>query len=161
MTPDKGTAGTQSSSHLYRALKAPLGPAGLRFRLCRRDDQRPHLPFDRSFAEPSQHDLLDGFGASPRRDGSAALMGGAQQRTLHCDHRCIQGGNIGQALQTLVKLESLLDPMIAAILNRMGRRAAHGKNWNAACVCPLRNSHAIEVYRELVLGRSRHGACVA
>jgi excisionase family DNA binding protein len=40
------------------------------------------------------------------------------------------------------------DPMIASILNRMGRRTAHGKNWNAARVCSVRNSHAIEVYRE-------------
>jgi uncharacterized protein YndB with AHSA1/START domain len=31
------------------------------------------------------------------------------------------------------------DPMIASILNRMGRRTAHGKNWNAVRVCSLRN----------------------
>jgi len=40
------------------------------------------------------------------------------------------------------------DPMIASILNRMGRRTAHGKNWNTVRVCSVRNSHAIEVYRE-------------
>jgi excisionase family DNA binding protein len=40
------------------------------------------------------------------------------------------------------------DAMIASILNRMGRRTAHGKSWNTVRVCSVRNYHAIEVYRE-------------
>lgn len=38
--------------------------------------------------------------------------------------------------------------MIASILNRMGRRTAHGQSWNSSRVCAIRNHHAIEVYRE-------------
>jgi hypothetical protein len=38
--------------------------------------------------------------------------------------------------------------MIASILNRVGRRTAHGQSWNSKRVCAARNHHAIEVYRE-------------
>ena len=51
-----------------------------------------------------------------------------------------------ELIRTLARIQP--DPMIASILNRMGRRTAHGKNWNTVRVCSVRNSHAIEVYRE-------------
>src|SRR5215470_3588179 len=38
--------------------------------------------------------------------------------------------------------------MIASILNRMGRRTAHGQSWNSKRVCTTRCHHAIEVHRE-------------
>jgi excisionase family DNA binding protein len=38
--------------------------------------------------------------------------------------------------------------MIASVLNRIGRRTAHGESWNARRVCSARHNHSIEVYRE-------------
>jgi len=40
------------------------------------------------------------------------------------------------------------DGLIAAILNRMGKRTAHGHTWNKTRVRTLRSDHQIAVYRE-------------
>ncbi|MCY3641933.1 MAG: recombinase family protein [Gammaproteobacteria bacterium] len=40
------------------------------------------------------------------------------------------------------------DPMIASVLNRLGRRTAHDRTWNARRVCSIRNHHGIPVFRE-------------
>jgi excisionase family DNA binding protein len=55
--------------------------------------------------------------------------------------------------QDLIGLVSALarqmpDALIAAVLNRMGKRTAHGHTWTRARVCILRNDHQIAVYRE-------------
>lgn len=40
------------------------------------------------------------------------------------------------------------DARIAAMINRLGHRTAHGQTWSAARVCTLRKNHGIAVYRE-------------
>ena len=57
--------------------------------LCRCDDQRLRLPFDRSIAEPSEHHLLDGLGRLPEARLVHRFDSGADQGALHGDHRCI------------------------------------------------------------------------
>ena len=42
----------------------------------------------------------------------------------------------------------LPDPLIAGLLNRLGKRTGKGSSWNRNRVCSLRNSHGIAVYRE-------------
>ena len=43
---------------------------------------------------------------------------------------------------------SLSDPLLAGLLNRLGKRTSKGNSWNRSRVCSLRNSHGIAVYRE-------------
>jgi excisionase family DNA binding protein len=40
------------------------------------------------------------------------------------------------------------DQGITAILNRLGKRTAHGHTWTEARVCALRHDHGIAAYRE-------------
>ena len=40
------------------------------------------------------------------------------------------------------------DERIAATINRLGHRTAHGQTWTAARVCSIRNGHGIAPYRE-------------
>lgn len=40
------------------------------------------------------------------------------------------------------------DERIAATINRLGHRTAHGQTWNATRVCSIRNGHGIAPYRE-------------
>jgi len=40
------------------------------------------------------------------------------------------------------------DGLIASLLNRMGKRTAHGHTWTKVRVCTLRSDHQIAVYRE-------------
>jgi excisionase family DNA binding protein len=47
-----------------------------------------------------------------------------------------------------VLARQLPDMAIAAILNRSGKRTAHGASWTRMHVCGLRNTHGIPIYRE-------------
>ena len=47
-----------------------------------------------------------------------------------------------------VLARQLPDMAIAAILNRSGKRTAHGASWTRMHVCALRNTHRIPIYRE-------------
>jgi excisionase family DNA binding protein len=40
------------------------------------------------------------------------------------------------------------DERIAATINRLGHRTAHGKTWTAARVCSIRQGHGVAAYRE-------------
>jgi len=42
----------------------------------------------------------------------------------------------------------LPDASIAAVLNRLGRRTAHGKTWTQARICTWRSNHGVEVYKD-------------
>ena len=59
-------------------------------------------------------------------------------------HRFVTDANIVELVRGLARLQP--DAMIASILNRNGRRTAHGERWTARSVCGLRHRHAIEVY---------------
>lgn len=61
-------------------------------------------------------------------------------------HRYVTDIDSIELIRSLARIQS--DAMIASILNRIGRRTAHGQSWNARRVCSVRNHHAIEVYRE-------------
>ena len=61
-------------------------------------------------------------------------------------HRYTTDGNTVELIRALAAIQP--DPMIASILNRLGRRTAHNQTWNARRVCSLRNNHAIPVYRD-------------
>src|SRR6185312_15663517 len=47
-----------------------------------------------------------------------------------------------------VLARQLPDMAIAAILNRSGKRTAHGASWTRMHVCALRNTHGIPIYRD-------------
>jgi len=59
-------------------------------------------------------------------------------------HRLVTDANIVELVRGLARLQP--DAMIASILNRIGRRTAHGERWTARSVCSLRHRHAIDVY---------------
>jgi excisionase family DNA binding protein len=61
-------------------------------------------------------------------------------------HRYVTNADTVELIRALAMIQP--DPMIASILNRLGRRTAHDQTWNARRVCSLRNNHAIPVYRE-------------
>jgi excisionase family DNA binding protein len=68
------------------------------------------------------------------------------QKTRRGVHRYITDTDTIDLLRSLARIQP--DSMIASILNRMGRRTAHGHSWNSKRVCTTRCHHAIEVYRE-------------
>jgi len=61
-------------------------------------------------------------------------------------HRYATDTDTIDLIRSLARIQP--DSMIASILNRMGRRTAHGQSWNSKRVCSTRHHHAIEVYRE-------------
>ena len=61
-------------------------------------------------------------------------------------HRYVTDTDAIELIRSLARIQP--DAMIASILNRIGRRTAHGQSWNARRVCSVRHNHAIEVYRE-------------
>lgn len=61
-------------------------------------------------------------------------------------HRYITDTDTVDLIRTLARLQP--DPMIASILNRMGRRTAHDQTWNAVRICAIRQNYAIAVYCE-------------
>jgi excisionase family DNA binding protein len=67
-------------------------------------------------------------------------------KTRTGQHRYVTDTDTVELIRSLARVQP--DAMIASILNRIGRRTAHGQSWNARRVCSVRNSHAIEVHRE-------------
>jgi excisionase family DNA binding protein len=61
-------------------------------------------------------------------------------------HRHVTDTGTVELIRALARIQP--DPMIASILNRLGRRTAHDQTWNARRVCSLRHHRAIPVYRE-------------
>jgi hypothetical protein len=61
-------------------------------------------------------------------------------------HRYVTSNNIVEMIGKLARIEP--DARIASILNKNGRRTAHGQSWTAKNVCAVRNHHAIPVYRQ-------------
>ncbi len=61
-------------------------------------------------------------------------------------HRYVTETDTVELIRSLAKIQP--DPMIASILNRIGRRTAHDKTWTARRVCTLRHNYAIPVYNE-------------
>lgn len=59
-------------------------------------------------------------------------------------HRFVTEAGTVELVRGLARLQP--DAMIASILNRIGRRTAHGERWNARRICSLRHRHAIDVY---------------
>ncbi len=51
-----------------------------------------------------------------------------------------------ELIASLARLQP--DEHIAAAINRLGHRTAHGYTWTAARVCSIRNGHGIAAYRE-------------
>src|SRR5215831_5012396 len=70
----------------------------------------------------------------------------ALQKTRPGCHRYVTDTDTIDLIRSLARIQP--DSMIASILNRMGRRTAHGQSWNSKRVCTMRYHHAIEVYRE-------------
>jgi len=68
------------------------------------------------------------------------------QKVRTGQHRYVTEPDTVELIRALATIQP--DPMIASILNRLGRRTAHDQTWNARRVCSLRNNHAIPVYRE-------------
>ena len=67
-------------------------------------------------------------------------------------HRFVTDTDTVELIRGLARLQP--DAMIASILNRIGRRTAHGQRWSARSICSLRHRHAIDVYL-LAEGQSR------
>lgn len=61
-------------------------------------------------------------------------------------HRFVTEADIVETVRALARIES--DARIASILNKNGRRSAHGQVWTARLICSLRHNHAIAVYQE-------------
>jgi hypothetical protein len=51
-----------------------------------------------------------------------------------------------ELITSLARLQP--DERIAATINRLGHRTAHGQTWTATRVCSIRNGHGIAAYRE-------------
>ena len=51
-----------------------------------------------------------------------------------------------ELIASLARLQP--DERIAATINRLGHRTAHGQTWTAARVCSIRKGHGIAAYRE-------------
>lgn len=61
-------------------------------------------------------------------------------------HSRITNAETIDLIASLARLQP--DERIAAIINRLGHRTAHGHTWTATRVCSLRNNHGIAAYRE-------------
>jgi excisionase family DNA binding protein len=61
-------------------------------------------------------------------------------------HRHVTNSDTIELIRSLARLQP--DERIAATINRLGHRTAHGQTWTAVRVCAIRNGHAIAVYRE-------------
>ncbi|MBK7249893.1 MAG: recombinase family protein [Gammaproteobacteria bacterium] len=68
-------------------------------------------------------------------------------------HRFATDTGTVELVRGLARLQP--DAMIASVLNRIGRRTAHGERWSARSICSLRHRHAIDVF---VLGEWRSRA---
>jgi DNA invertase Pin-like site-specific DNA recombinase len=61
-------------------------------------------------------------------------------------HRYVTADDTLVLIRSLARIQP--DSMIASILNRIGRRTAHGQSWTAKRVCSVRQHHEIDAYRE-------------
>lgn len=61
-------------------------------------------------------------------------------------HRHVTSTDTIELIKSLARLQS--DERIAATINRLGHRTAHGHTWNAVRVCAIRSGHGIAVYSE-------------
>ena len=68
------------------------------------------------------------------------------QKNRTGQHRFVTEADIVEAVRALARIEP--DARIASILNKNGRRSAHGQAWTARLVCALRHNHSIPVYEE-------------
>ena len=62
------------------------------------------------------------------------------------EHRWSAGIETVELVRELAR--SLSDPLIAGLLNRLGKRTGKGNGWTKARVCSFRASHGIAVYRD-------------
>jgi DNA invertase Pin-like site-specific DNA recombinase len=68
------------------------------------------------------------------------------QKMRSGQHRFLTGADIVEIVRALARIET--DARIASILNKTGRRSAHGQAWTSRLVCSLRHNHSIAVYSE-------------
>lgn len=61
-------------------------------------------------------------------------------------HRHVTSADTVELIGSLARLQP--DERIAATINRLGHRTAHGQTWTAAKVCSIRKGHGIAAYRE-------------
>ncbi|RYX88213.1 MAG: helix-turn-helix domain-containing protein [Comamonadaceae bacterium] len=61
-------------------------------------------------------------------------------------HSRVTSAETIELITSLARLQP--DERIAATINRLGHRTAHGQTWTAARVCSIRKGHGIAVYRE-------------
>mgnify|MGYP003375436149 CR=1 FL=1 len=61
-------------------------------------------------------------------------------------HRHVTSSETIELITSLARQQS--DERIAATINRLGHRTAHGKTWTAARVCSIRQGHNVAAYRE-------------
>lgn len=68
------------------------------------------------------------------------------KKTLTGQHRYVTSADTIELIRALARLQS--DARIAATINRLGHRTAHGQTWTAMRVCGIRCGHGIAVYSE-------------
>jgi len=68
------------------------------------------------------------------------------KKTPTGQHRHVTSADTIELIGSLARLQS--DERIAATINRLGHRTAHGQTWTGARVCAIRSGHAIAVYSE-------------
>ena len=68
------------------------------------------------------------------------------QKVRTGQHRYVTAADTIELIRSLATTQP--DPMIASVLNRLGRRTAHDRTWNARRVCSIRRHHVIPVFRE-------------
>jgi hypothetical protein len=68
------------------------------------------------------------------------------KKTLTGQHRYVTSADTIELIRSLARLQS--DARIAATINRLGHRTAHGQTWTAMRVCGIRSGHDIAVYSE-------------
>lgn len=61
-------------------------------------------------------------------------------------HRHVTSAETIELITSLARLQP--DERIAATINRLGHRTAHGQTWTATRVCSIRKGHGIAAYRE-------------
>lgn len=68
------------------------------------------------------------------------------RKSRNGEHRWTTDADVIELTRSLAR--QMPDKLIAATLNRAGKRTGHGNGWTQSRVCSLRNKHGIAVYRE-------------
>ena len=68
------------------------------------------------------------------------------KKTLTGRHSRVTSAETIELIISLARLQP--DERIAATINRLGHRTAHGQTWTAARLCAIRKGHGIAAYRE-------------